>query len=108
MSDLGKGERLRDNPGHTPTEIGSERMHEEVLKVRALRCPCGTRLQAGDDRGAMHDVLREHIRREHPHLEPQTDEGVEAVVSSKSYGVLYVPVGEQDGIEEEGFGPEPY
>jgi hypothetical protein len=82
-------------------------MHEEVLKVRALRCPCGARLQAGDDR-AMHEVLREHIVREHPHLEPPTDERIEAVVCSASYGVIYVPVGEQDGIEEEGFGPEPY
>jgi hypothetical protein len=81
-------------------------MHE-VLKVRALRCPCGTRLEAGHDL-AMHDVLREHIRSEHPQLEPPTDEGVEAVVSSASYGVLYVPVREQDGLEEEGFGPEPY
>jgi hypothetical protein len=79
----------------------------EVLKVRALRCPCGTRLEAGHDR-AMHDVLQEHIRSEHPQLEPPTDEGVEAVVSSASYGVLYVPVSKQDGLEEEGFGPEPY
>jgi hypothetical protein len=79
----------------------------DVLKARALRCACGTRLQAGDDR-AMHQVLREHIRREHPQLESPTDEGVEAVVSSASYSVLYVPVGEHDGIEEEGFGPEPY
>lgn len=82
-------------------------MHEEVLEVRALRCPCGTRLEAGHDR-AMHDVLREHIRRDHPRVEPPTDEQVDEVVSSASYGVLYVPVGEQDGIEEEGFGPEPY
>ena len=81
-------------------------MHE-VLKVRALRCPCGTRLEAGHDR-AMNDVLREHIRSEHPQVEPPTDEGVEAVVSSASYGVLYVPVSEQDCLEEEGFGPEPY
>jgi hypothetical protein len=41
-------------------------------------------------------------------LEPPTDEGIEAAVSSASYGLLYVPVGEQDGLEEEGFGPEPY
>jgi hypothetical protein len=82
-------------------------LQEEVLKVRALRCPCGTRLQAKHDL-AMHDLLREHIVREHPQLEPPTEEGIEAAVSCASYGVLYVAVGEQDGLEEEGFGPEPY
>jgi hypothetical protein len=79
----------------------------EVIKVRALRCPCGTRLEAGHDQ-AMHDVLREHIWHEHPQVEPPTDEQVEEVVSSASYGVLYVPVDDRDGLEEEGFGPEPY
>jgi hypothetical protein len=80
-------------------------MHE-VLKVRALRCLCGTRLQTGHDY-AMHDVLSEHIRCDHPEVEPPTDEQIEGVVSSASYGVLYVPVDEQDVLEEEGFGPEP-
>jgi hypothetical protein len=79
----------------------------EVLKVRTLRCPCGTRLEAGHDH-AMHDVLREHFRSEHPQVQPPTEEQVEEVVSSASYGVLYVPVDDQDGLEEEGFGPEPY
>ena len=56
----------------------------------------------------MHDVLSEHIRCEHPEVEPPTDEQIEGVVSSASYGVLYVAVDDQDGLEEEGFGPEPY
>jgi hypothetical protein len=81
-------------------------MHE-VLEVRTLRCPCGTRLKAGHDQ-AIHDVLRAHIRCEHPRVEPPTDEQLEEVVSSASYGVVYVPVDDQDGLEEEGFGPEPY
>jgi hypothetical protein len=81
-------------------------MHE-VLEVRTLRCPCGTRLKAGHDQ-AIHDVLRAHIRCEHPRVEPPTDEQLEEVVSSASYSVVYVSVGEQDGLEEEGFGPEPY
>jgi hypothetical protein len=55
-------------------------MQEEVLKVRALRCPCGTRLEEKHDL-AMHDVLSEHIVREHPQLEPPTEEGIEAAVS---------------------------
>ena len=81
-------------------------MHE-ALKVHALRCLCGTRLQTGQAH-AMHDVLREHMRGEHPQVEPPTDEQIEEVVSSASYGVLYVPIDEQDSLEEEGFGPEPY
>jgi hypothetical protein len=81
-------------------------MHE-VLKVRALRCLCGTRLQAGQNQ-AIHDVLREHIWREHPQVEPPSEAQLEEVVSSASYGVLYVAVDDQDGLEEEGFGPEPY
>ena len=80
---------------------------QEVLEVRALRCPCGTRLEAGHDQ-AIHDVLRAHIRCEHPRVEAPSDEQLEEVVTSASYGVLYVSVGEQDGLEEEGFGPEPY
>jgi hypothetical protein len=81
-------------------------MHE-VLEVRTLRCLCGTRLKAGHDQ-AIHDVLRAHIRCEHSQVEAPTDEQLEEVVSSASYSVVYVSVGEQDGLEEEGFGPEPY
>jgi hypothetical protein len=81
-------------------------MHEGT-KVQALRCLCGRRLEAGHEQ-AIHDVLREHIRSEHPQVQPPSEEQVEEVVSSASYGVLYVPVDNQDGLEEEGFGPEPY
>jgi hypothetical protein len=42
------------------------------------------------------------------HAEPPEEEQVEEVVSSASYGVLYVAVDDQDDLEEEGFGPEPY
>ena len=82
-------------------------MMNEVLKVRTLRCPYGTRLEAGQDH-AMHGVLREHIRSEHPQVEAPSEAQLEEVVSSASYGVLYVAVDDQDGLEEEGFGPEPY
>ena len=78
-----------------------------VLKVQALRCPCGTRLEAGHDH-AIHAVLREHIWSEHPQVEAPSEEQLREVVSSATYGVLYVPVEDQDGLEEEGFGPEPY
>ena len=53
-------------------------------------------------------MLREHIWREHPQVEPPSEAQLEEVVSSASYGVLYVAVDDQDGLEEEGFGPEPY
>jgi hypothetical protein len=56
----------------------------------------------------MRDVLSEHIRCDHPQVEPPTDEQLEEVVSSAGYGILYVPVDDQDALEEEGFGPEPY
>ena len=53
-------------------------------------------------------MLSEHIRCEHPQVEPPSEEQLREVVSSATYGVLYVPVDDQDGLEEEGFGPEPY
>ena len=81
-------------------------MHEFV-EARALRCPCGARLEAGHDQ-SMHEVLREHVRSEHPRVEAPTAEQLEEVVSSASYGVIYVRVDDQDGLEEEAFGPEPY
>ena len=56
----------------------------------------------------MHEVLREHVRSEHPRVEAPTAEQLEEVASSASYGVIYVRVDDQDGLEEEAFGPEPY
>ena len=82
-------------------------MHE-VLKVHALRCLCGTRLETSHDDRGMPDVLREHLKSEHPRVQAPSAEQLEEVVSSASYEVLYVPVADQDGLQEEGFGPEPY
>ncbi len=36
------------------------------------------------------------------------EDHIKVLVSSAVYGFAYVPVGEHDGLEEEGFGPEPY
>lgn len=77
------------------------------VKRRALRCPCGRRLEADSDHG-LAAVLRAHIEREHPYAEPPPEERVADMVSSTSYYLEYVPVEPHDGLEEEGFGPEPY
>ena len=37
-----------------------------------------------------------------------SEERIKEMVSSAVYGFEYVPRGAQDGLEEEGFGPEPY
>ena len=82
-------------------------MHE-VTKVRALRCPCGVRMEAGHDE-ALHRLLREHMERAHPYTaEEPPEEHIKQLVSSAVYGFEYVAVGPHDGLEEEGFGPEPY
>ena len=88
-----------------PVAPGRRRVQE--LKVRALRCPCGQRMEAGND-GALRALLRDHIEREHPYTEPPTNEWVRDLVSSAVYGLEYVPVGPRDSLEEEGFGPDPY
>lgn len=80
-------------------------MHE--LKVRALRCACGNRIEADSD-DALRASLREHIVRAHPYTEPPTSEWIRTLVSSAVYGLEYVPVGPRDSLEEEGFGPDPY
>jgi hypothetical protein len=79
----------------------------DVIKVRALRCTCGRHLEADDDT-ALHYLLREHVELQHPYAEPPTDELVRRVVSAAAYDLHRVLVGAHDGIEEEGFGPEPY
>lgn len=79
----------------------------QELKVRALRCACGKRIEAGND-DALRALLREHIERAHPYAEPPTSEWVKDLVSSAVYGLEYVPVGPHDSLEEEGFGPDPY
>ena len=82
-------------------------MQEITTKARVLRCPCGRRMQASDD-GALLVMLREHIERAHPYAKSPPEDHIKEMVSSAVYGFEYVPVGEHDGLEEEGFGPEPY
>lgn len=79
----------------------------DVIKVRALRCPCGKHIEADDDT-ALYYLLREHVEIQHPYAEPPTDELVRRVVSATAYDLHRVLVGAHDGIEEEGFGPEPF
>lgn len=78
-----------------------------ATKVRALRCPCGVRMEAGHD-GALHDLLREHIEQEHPYSDAPPEEWVKDIVSSAVYGFQHVSVGVEDSLEQEGFGPDPY
>lgn len=79
----------------------------QEVRVRALRCACGQRIEADHD-GALCASLREHLERAHPYMEPPTSEWVRDLVSSAVYGLEYVPVGPHDSLEEEGFGPDPY
>ena len=83
-----------------------ERM-QQPTKTRALRCPCGVRMQARDDE-ALRVVLGEHIERQHPYANAPPEELLEAMVSSAVYGLEYVPAGPHEGLQEQGFGPEPY
>ncbi len=81
---------------------------QEAIRARVVRCPCGARMQASDD-AALCKMLRDHVKQEHPHaIEAPPDEQVRAMVSCAAYDFEYAPVGEHDGLEEEGFGPEPY
>jgi hypothetical protein len=92
---------------HEPTDGEEEKTMQEVIKARVLRCLCGQRLQASHDE-ALHDVLRGHIEREHSHADVPPEERLKEMVSSAVYGFEYVPIGTQDSLEAEGFGPEPY
>ena len=80
---------------------------QQATKTRALRCPCGSRMLAGDEQ-ALGVMFREHIEREHPHADAPPEEQLKSMVSSAVYGFEYVPAGAQEGLEEQGFGPEPY
>ncbi len=83
-------------------------MQEQPTKGRVLCCPCGQRILASHDK-ALHDMLREHIERAHPYTdEAPPEERVKEMVSSAVYGFEYIPLGAEDSLEEEGFGPEPY
>ena len=81
-------------------------MQQEVIRARVLRCPCGQRMQASND-AALHTMLQEHIEHHH-YAEAPPEERVKEMVSSAVYGFEYAPVGVQDSLEAEGFGPEPY
>ena len=80
---------------------------QQATKTRALRCPCGVRMQARDDE-ALRDVFGEHIERQHPYANAPSYELLGAMVSSAVYGLEYVPAGPHEGLQEQGFGPEPY
>ena len=80
---------------------------QQATKTRALRCPCGAHMQAHDDE-ALRDVFGEHIERQHPYADAPPEELLEAMVSSAVYGLEYVPAGPHEGLQEQGFGPEPY
>jgi len=64
-------------------------------------------MQARDDE-ALRVMLREHIERQHPYTDAPHDELLDVRVSSAVYGLEYVPAGPHDGLQEQGFGPEPY
>jgi hypothetical protein len=64
-------------------------------------------MQASHDE-ALHGMLREHIEGEHAYADSPPDERVKEMVSSAVYGFEYVPAKVQDGLQKEGFGPEPY
>lgn len=80
---------------------------QAATRARVLRCPCGECVQASND-GALHRMLREHIEREHPYTDAPPEKRVRDMISAAAYGFEYVSVAEQDSLEVEGFGPEPY
>jgi hypothetical protein len=65
------GARVRDNAAGGGTDE-DERM-QQATRTRALRCPCGSRMLAGDDE-ALHVMFREHIEREHPYADTPPEE----------------------------------
>ena len=91
--------------------------HENpTKKEEALR-----RLSEPEGDHELHAAL-ERMRLDHPHLwgvlhrrhlahdaDPEKlEEQLRSMVSSAVYGFEYVPAGAQEGLEEQGFGPEPY
>ena len=73
--------------------------------VRALRCGCGRRLEAGNDEELFGEVSK-HLRREHP-ATAMKDGQVRAFVSH-AYKLEHAsPYAGGEGPDEE-FGPEPY
>jgi hypothetical protein len=80
---------------------------QHTTKTRVLCCPCGVRMQARDDE-ALRVMLREHIEHQHPYTDAPHDELLDVMVSSAVYGLEYMPAAPHDGLQEQGFGPEPY
>jgi len=80
---------------------------QQATKTRVLRCPCGVRMQSRDDE-ALRGVLGEHIEHQHPYADAPPEELLEAMVSSAVYSLEYVVAGPHEGLQEQGFGPEPY
>jgi hypothetical protein len=58
------GARVRDDAAAGGGTDEEERM-QHPTKTRALRCPCGSRMLAGDEE-ALQLMFREHLEREHP------------------------------------------
>ena len=73
--------------------------------VRALRCGCGRRLEAGDDEELFGEVAK-HLRREHPATAVE-DVQVRAFVTHAYKLEHAAPYAGGEGPDE-GFGPEPY
>ncbi len=71
--------------------------------MRALLCYCHCRLEA-EDVEDLRELVRDHLRREHPAI-AFSDEGVEKLVA-RSYRYECVEAYASELDEE--FGPEPY
>ena len=71
---------------------------QQATKTRAMLCPCGSRILAGDEE-ALLLMFREHLEREHPSADAPPEERLEAMVSSAVYGFEYVPAGAQEGLK---------
>jgi hypothetical protein len=51
--------------------------------MRAIDCPCGHRLEGGDDE-ELFRLAREHVDRDHPEMQ-RTDEELRARVAADAY-----------------------
>jgi hypothetical protein len=72
-----------------------------------LLCGCRCRLEA-DNHGDLCELLRNHLRREHPTVR-FTDEHVEEIVATRAYRHQCVEVSHANGSgPDEEFGVEPY
>ena len=68
--------------------------------MRALRCTCGSRLEAKDD-GALHASLREHLLVEHlggSRVGSAAEELATEILADRAYRLEYVPVPEDNEL----------